>query len=105
MLLLLLALAWLAWGTAATLGGLLWPSLGRVLGWGAWLFTAATIAAVLAELTRKIGIGKLAGSQFGLVAGLVALGLLLMMFWGGFRRQRLRLVIEEGQAGGCSCHG
>ena len=42
----------MAWGTAATLGGLLWPSLGRVLGWGAWLFLSATIAAV--EWTARL---------------------------------------------------
>jgi competence protein ComEC len=42
----------MGWGTAATLGGLLWLPLGRVLGWGAWLFLAATIWAV--EWTARV---------------------------------------------------
>jgi competence protein ComEC len=42
----------MAWGAAATVGGLLWLPLGRVLGWGAWLFLAGTIAVV--ERTARI---------------------------------------------------
>ena len=34
------------WGAAATIGGLLWLPLGRVLGWVAWLFLAYTIYVV-----------------------------------------------------------
>ncbi len=36
----------MVWGALATLGGLLWLPLGRVLGWVAWLFLAYTIRAV-----------------------------------------------------------
>jgi competence protein ComEC len=42
----------MAWGAAAMLGGLLWLPLGRIVGWGAWLFLAATIWAV--EWTARI---------------------------------------------------
>jgi competence protein ComEC len=40
------------WGTAATVGGLLWRPLGRVLGWVVWLPLAGTIGAV--EWTARL---------------------------------------------------
>jgi competence protein ComEC len=40
------------WGTAATIGGLVWMPLGRVLGWVAWLFLAGTIWSV--EATARL---------------------------------------------------
>jgi competence protein ComEC len=40
------------WGTAATVGGLLWRPLGRVLGWVAWLPLMGTIGAV--EWTARL---------------------------------------------------
>jgi competence protein ComEC len=40
------------WGAAATAGGLIWLPLGRVLGWVAWLFLAATIWGV--ETTARM---------------------------------------------------
>jgi competence protein ComEC len=91
----------MAWGSAATLGGLLWLPLGRVLGWGAWLFLAATIWGV--EWTARFPYAMVevqpwsrAAGAAAMIAWYAAVGTGAWLLWrSGERRKAVGRVVRE----------
>jgi competence protein ComEC len=86
------------WGAAATVGGLLWRPLGRVLGWVAWLPLAGTIAAV--EKTADLSIATVEVGSLRpvmLIAWYGALGVLAWLLGRRpDRRKELWLALQKG---------
>jgi competence protein ComEC len=69
------------WGGLATVAGLIWLPLGRVLGWVAWIFLAYTIEAV--ELTAtlshaSVNLGRVSVGAVGVYYGLLLAGVWIM---------------------------
>jgi competence protein ComEC len=69
------------WGGVATVAGLLWLPLGRVLGWVAWLFLTYTIGVV--KLTAavpyaSIGLGRVSAGAVWAYYGLLLAGVWVM---------------------------
>ncbi len=69
------------WGGVATVAGLLWLPLGRVLGWVAWLFLTYTIEVV--KLTAavpyaSVGLGRVSAGAVWVYYGLLFAGVWIM---------------------------
>jgi competence protein ComEC len=85
------------WGTAATVGGMVWLPLGRALGWVAWLFLAGTIWGV--ETTARlpnvaVDLGAVSPSLVWGWYGFLAVGAWLLVQTEERRRETWRALLR-----------
>ncbi|NLE75623.1 MAG: ComEC/Rec2 family competence protein [Chloroflexi bacterium] len=87
----------LAWGAAATVGGLLWLPLGQVLGAGAWLFLTWSLGVAGALASLPYASLEVPPWGWGAVAAYYALGAMAWWWWRTPKPQRRRRLAAWGE--------